>query len=249
MNTDAKRVVVVACAAASFAALLSALPLAEQGASPLWVITLWCSALLACALLSTGTSLFSSLARRPAHFDRGAYAAWACAAPLALLADGAAQLPISILIVAAFFVGAASILGAPMYVPEIIVTKLDVERITRLLDVLPPTQHSTAHAIEVELARASVVASTAVPRDVVTMNSRVVFEHEEGGKQVEAVLVYPHDSDSSGTTISILAPVGTALLGLREGQCIDWRMPTGRCKRIRVLNVVYQPEAAGDFHL
>lgn len=133
-----------------------------------------------------------------------------------------------------------------MSLPEIIVTEQDVERLVRLLDVLPATQAALASALEQELERACVVSPEAVPSDVVTMNSRVVFE-DESGKRSEVVLGYPHHAN--GSTISVLAPIGMALLGLRPGQSIEWRMPTGRSRRIRVLEVLYQPEAAGDFHL
>jgi regulator of nucleoside diphosphate kinase len=238
MRIQLKALLVVLSAAAAFGALLWAIPLSRSSAHPLWLLTLWLSALGLCVLLT------ASSARR-----NDALVAWALAAPLALLAEGSAQLPISILVVAGFLIGAANLLGVPMYVPELIVTDLDVERLQRLLDALPPRRREAARGLEAELARAQVVASTAIPRDVVTMNSRVVFEEIETGKSAEAVLVYPHDSDGNGYSISVLAPVGTALLGLRAGQCIDWPMPTGRCKRIRVRDVKYQPEAAGDFHL
>ena len=120
---------------------------------------------------------------------------------------------------------------------------------TRAPKCSPIDSTAAASSLEAELARAHGVAPERGPHDVVTMNSRVVFEDEDTGKRCEVVLGYPHTATASAATVSILAPVGTALLGLRRGQAIDWRMPSGRCKRIRVLDIPYQPEAAGDFHL
>jgi regulator of nucleoside diphosphate kinase len=226
---------IVLGALAAFALLIGVLPLSRLDRSPWWIVALWLSALGVSAVVSS-------------HVRRSdALIAWSLAAPLALLAEGSAYVPMAGLIVAAFSFGAASLLGVPMFVPEIIVTDLDVERLQRLLDTLPPRAREAAQALETELARAQVVAPTAVPKDVVTMNSRVRFEELESGKLGEASLVYPHDSDINNGSISVLAPVGMALLGLRAGQSIDWPMPTGRCKRIRVREVTYQPEAAGDF--
>ena len=81
------------------------------------------------------------------------------------------------------------------------------------------------------------------------MNSRVVFVDEATGKQREITLVYPNDADATNSRISILAPIGSALLGLSIGQSINWTMPNGNAKRFRIVKVLYQPEAAGDFQL
>jgi regulator of nucleoside diphosphate kinase len=81
------------------------------------------------------------------------------------------------------------------------------------------------------------------------MNSRVLFEDLDSGRRSEVVLVYPHEADIAAMRVSILSAVGTALLGLRAGQNIAWELPSGKVGRYRVLSVVYQPEAAGDFHL
>lgn len=134
-----------------------------------------------------------------------------------------------------------------MHLPTIILSAQDCERITRLLDVLPRAQRAASVALEDELARAHIVDTAEVPGDIVTMNSRVVFEDLETGKRSEAQLVYPHDvAKFQGDAVSILAPVGSALLGLRVGQAISWPMPSGKLKRYRVLEVVRQPAARGD---
>jgi regulator of nucleoside diphosphate kinase len=95
-----------------------------------------------------------------------------------------------------------------------------------------------------ELERAQVVPWELLPHDVVTMNSRVLFQDESTGERREITIVYPQDAHASEGRISILAPVGTALLGLSAGQSIEWPFPDGRSRRLRVIEVLYQPEAA-----
>ena len=75
-----------------------------------------------------------------------------------------------------------------------------------------------------------------------------VDDAELGSHERELALVYPRDADGSAHKVSILAPVGSALLGLRTGDSIDWPMPGGRTARLEVLAIRYQPEAAGELH-
>jgi regulator of nucleoside diphosphate kinase len=77
----------------------------------------------------------------------------------------------------------------------------------------------------------------------------VLYEDADTGDRREAVLAYPEEADLAQSLISVLAPIGAALLGLRAGQSISWPGPGRRTRAIRVLSVVYQPEAAGDRHL
>lgn len=134
-----------------------------------------------------------------------------------------------------------------MSASSIIITQLDLQRLERLLaslqDVTPGVE-----ALEHELARAKVVAHDKVPAGVVTMNSRVFCRDEGSGKEYHLTLVYPQDAGPSGT-VSILAPVGSALLGLTVGQQIDWQTPAGKLIKLTLLAVEYQPEAAGQFDL
>ena len=133
--------------------------------------------------------------------------------------------------------------------PRITVSSQDAERITRVLDTLSDLQRRAADGLEAELARAEVRVPALMPDDVVTMNSRVLYEDALSGARSEVVLVYPHDADTTKGHVSILAPVGSALLGLRVGQEIEWPLPGGRRKFIRVLSILYQPQSAGDLHL
>jgi regulator of nucleoside diphosphate kinase len=125
---------------------------------------------------------------------------------------------------------------------DIIITDTDLQRLLPVLDV-----HDTpaAEALASELHRAVIVPRARVPADVVTMNSEVVYEDCANAQRRTVRVVYPKDADAAHGRISVLAPIGSALLGLRVGQEIDWRVPTGT-KRIRVVEVRYQPEAAGD---
>lgn len=81
------------------------------------------------------------------------------------------------------------------------------------------------------------------------MNSRVRYMDELAGVTREITLVYPHDASRYESRVSVLSPVGSALLGLRVGQTIEWPMVSGRPGRFRVLALPYQPESAGHYHL
>ena len=128
--------------------------------------------------------------------------------------------------------------------PQIYVTQHDLDRLFKLIEGQPGGNR--LQKLESELVRARVVPRENIPQDVVTMNSRVVFENESTGERREVTLVYPGNADIDAGRISILVPIGTALLGLRVGQSIDWELPTGEKQRYRIINVPYQPESAGE---
>jgi regulator of nucleoside diphosphate kinase len=132
------------------------------------------------------------------------------------------------------------------HTPEIIVTEHDLTRLRTLIASAPSAQEDAADRLDQELSRARIVAVPELPSDVVTMNSRVRFEDLETHDEREITLVYPQDADIEAGKVSVLAPIGGALLGLRVGQVIEWPVPRNRNKSIRVLEVLYQPEAAGD---
>lgn len=134
--------------------------------------------------------------------------------------------------------------------PPLLLSRLDVERIEALLE---KTSSNTLNisALQDELARAEILAPSEMPADVITMNSTASVRLEDGvlgDHEHELTLVYPRDADGSSDKVSILAPVGSALLGLRVGDAIDWPMPGGRNARLHVLAIRYQPEAAGELH-
>jgi len=133
--------------------------------------------------------------------------------------------------------------------PNITISTLDLNRIDQMLDRLPSAQASARDALSDELARAAVVEPWDMPPRVVTMNSRVRFRLEDTGGEWCKTLVYPKDIDLDGDTVSILSPVGSALLGLSEGDRVRWERAGGRSIGVEVVEVIYQPERAGLFHL
>lgn len=138
--------------------------------------------------------------------------------------------------------------------PTITVSSLDADRLYHLIDSLHERFFNGEDKLETELARANVVSPSAVPPTIVTMNSTVKFAIESkqlASKQsdFELTLVYPKDMDASGKKISILAPVGSALLGLSQGDEIEWPKPGGGLLKVKINEIVYQPEREGNFHL
>jgi regulator of nucleoside diphosphate kinase len=131
--------------------------------------------------------------------------------------------------------------------PPIIISSLDLQRVEALLERMPPTQAAQYEALRGELDRADVLEPADIPADVVTMNSVVTFKDDDSGDELTISLVYPSGAGVPGT-VSILAPVGSALLGLKVGQPIEWPTPDGRRRLLRVLEIEYQPEASGDLH-
>lgn len=132
--------------------------------------------------------------------------------------------------------------------PRIIISTQDADRLERLLEELPQEALSGREELEEELARAEVVPPEEVPPTVVTMNSRVRFHVESSDEEFSLTLVYPKDADGTGETLSILAPVGSALLGLSEGDEIEWPGPGGKTLHVRIKEITYQPERAGEHH-
>lgn len=128
--------------------------------------------------------------------------------------------------------------------PQIILSSQDLQRLERLLDSVSPEEAPGLDALRRELDRAEVVEPDAIPANVVTMNSTVRFVDELSGREFELTLAYPDDMHLTHGTVSILAPIGSALLGLSVGQTIDWALPGDRTTTLRILAVTYQPEAA-----
>ncbi|MEQ1887497.1 MAG: nucleoside diphosphate kinase regulator [Bryobacteraceae bacterium] len=134
-----------------------------------------------------------------------------------------------------------------MMKPKIVLSSLDVVRLESLLKSLPDEAFPGRDDLEAELARAEIVDPKEIPPTVVTMNSTVRFKIESSSKEFHLTLVYPKDTDASGGTISILAPVGSALLGLSVGDEIEWPKPGGGVLRVRIEEVTYQPERSGEY--
>jgi regulator of nucleoside diphosphate kinase len=131
--------------------------------------------------------------------------------------------------------------------PEITISSLDLERLYTLIESFPASGFAGKDDLEAELGRANVVEPTDVPPTLVTMNSTVKFSVESTKNEFELTLVYPKDVDASGHTISVLAPVGSALLGQSQGDEIEWPKPGGGLLKVKIKEVIYQPERAGEF--
>jgi regulator of nucleoside diphosphate kinase len=134
---------------------------------------------------------------------------------------------------------------------DIWMTDFDLERLRKLLAgtrVWSSRDRQHLERLDEELARAHVVSSADIPPDVVTMNSRLRLRDLDSGQDLVFTLVFPSDADAEQGKVSVLAPLGTAVLGFRRGDAFEWHMP-GRVRRLRVDEVLYQPEAAGDHHL
>lgn len=132
--------------------------------------------------------------------------------------------------------------------PQITVSSLDLQRLEAVLESLPRAAAPYADALEEELARATVLEPNAMPADVATMNSTVRFIDRTTQQEQEVTLVYPHEADGRPGTVSVLAPVGSALLGLRIGERIQWQVPGGHRIDLELAAVTFQPEAAGQYH-
>lgn len=133
---------------------------------------------------------------------------------------------------------------------DIFITLYDYDR---LQDLLSKYNHSGKNLITVkhlngELTRAKKVDSKSIPPDYVTMNSIIELKDLDEPVKLQFRLVFPNDADMEKNQMSVLAPVGTAVLGYREGDVVKWKVPAGE-KKFRINKVIYQPEAAGDYHL
>jgi regulator of nucleoside diphosphate kinase len=134
----------------------------------------------------------------------------------------------------------------------IFITKNDREQLIKLIEVTRERGNGTdreyLNKLEEELDRAKLVKPESVPPDVITMRSKVRLKDLGTGKSVVYALVFPTEANFDEGKISILAPVGTAMLGYRRGDVIEWEVPSG-VRRLKVEEVLYQPESKGDYHL
>jgi regulator of nucleoside diphosphate kinase len=131
--------------------------------------------------------------------------------------------------------------------PPIKIGSRDFARIEQLIESPAWRDQPAARALLDELQRAEVLAPEQMPADVVTMNSTVACVDENTGAELQLTLSYPHEASANEGRVSVLAPAGSALIGLSVGQHIDWPRPDGRPLRLRVTELRYQPEATGDY--
>jgi len=138
-----------------------------------------------------------------------------------------------------------------MKAKDIFITQYDLERLKKLLDDIPQENHSKDFYVQElarELNRGIVVAPKDVPENVITMNSRVLLRDVESGKDMTCWLVFPDKVDAVKNPVSILSPLGTAMIGYKVGDVFSWESPAG-IKQMEVLDILYQPERVGNFVL
>ena len=131
------------------------------------------------------------------------------------------------------------------------VTVFDLERLKKLLEDAQRTGHRKSvylTNLQAELDRAEVVKPDKVPSDVITMNSRVCLVDLDTGKEEVYTVVFPEDANAGQGKLSVLSPIGTAMLGYEVGDAFEWEVPAGK-RRWKIKRILYQPEAAGDYHL
>jgi regulator of nucleoside diphosphate kinase len=131
------------------------------------------------------------------------------------------------------------------------ITELDRKRLIALIVDAQSGEYRKSVYLENlrgELERAEVVPHEKIAGDVITMNSTVTLVDQDTGEEETYTLVYPEDADTSQGKISILAPIGTAMLGYRAGDVFEWEVPAGK-RRLKVAKILYQPEASGNFDL
>ena len=136
--------------------------------------------------------------------------------------------------------------GKPIHV-----TEFDLERLKQLLRDAEYTEYRKSEYLErlrAEINRAVIVPPKDIPSDVVTMNSTVCIEDLDTKEEEIYTLVFPENADLRQGKISILAPIGTAMLGYEVGDTFEWEVPAG-IRRLRVKKILYQPEASGDYNL
>ena len=134
----------------------------------------------------------------------------------------------------------------------IYITAVDLARLRKLIDVAKDTGVDAntpyMNKLEGELDRANIVDPKEIPIDAITMRSKVRLKDLESGKEMIYSLVFPNEADVDEGRISVLAPVGTAMIGYRVGDIIEWEVPSG-LRRLKVEEILYQPEASGDYQL
>jgi regulator of nucleoside diphosphate kinase len=134
---------------------------------------------------------------------------------------------------------------------DIYITKYDLTRLRELLQVgisFAARDRQSLKSLQNELDRAHIVEPSAVPHDVVTMNSHVRLKDLETNGEKVYTLVFPSEANLGQQKISILAPIGTAILGYRAGDAVEWQVPGG-IRKFRIEEILYQPEAAGHYSL
>ena len=133
----------------------------------------------------------------------------------------------------------------------IYITTSDYDRLSGLIEMSRErngdADREYLDQLEEELGRAELINPKEIPADVITMRSKVSLKDLKSGQTVMYSLVFPSEANSNDGHISVLAPIGTALLGNRSGDVVESKVPSG-LRRLKVKEILYQPEAAGNYH-
>lgn len=130
--------------------------------------------------------------------------------------------------------------------PNIILSEQDLHRLETMLENQSKLSE-TMIRLEDELARAEVVEPQAIASNIVTMHSCVLLTIAPSTEAVEVTLVYPHEFKGEKGQVNVVAPIGAAILGLAEGQTIEWPQPDGHTMKVTIEKVLFQPESEGDY--
>jgi len=131
------------------------------------------------------------------------------------------------------------------------ITNLDYQRLFNLINSVRDTMKDDLHNIETleqEIDRAKRIEPRKIGPDFVTMNSEVEVIDLASGRVMTFKLVYPQDADFKNNRLSVLSPLGSALIGYREGDEVEFRVPAGT-KKVKITRILFQPEAKGEYAL
>ncbi|MBN1899984.1 nucleoside diphosphate kinase regulator [Candidatus Sumerlaeota bacterium] len=133
----------------------------------------------------------------------------------------------------------------------IYITRNDLKRLEEMLATprrFGSRSRSEIQSLAAELNRGQIVDPREIPPNVVTMNSRVQLRDIDTNEEIVYSLAFPDEANIDEGKISVVSPIGTAILGYREGDEIEWDVPAGK-RRIKIEKILYQPEASGDYHI
>ena len=131
------------------------------------------------------------------------------------------------------------------------ITNLDYQRLFNLINSVRDTMKDDLHNIETleqEIDRAKRIEPRKIGPDFVTMNSEVEVIDLASGRVMTFKLVYPQDADFKNNRLSVLSPLGSALIWYREGDEVEFRVPAGT-KKVKITRILFQPEAKGEYAL
>lgn len=132
--------------------------------------------------------------------------------------------------------------------PLIFITTKDAEKLLELIREARNTDYRGSEYLKKlagEIEKASVVEPHQIPTNVITLNSTARLVDQDTGEEMIYTLVFPEDANPSEGKISILAPIGTAMLGYKTGDSFEWETPGGK-RTLRIADILYQPERSGD---